>query len=827
MSYAIIPKRWIPRLSHGRPWILLGLAGGLFFSPEAALAQTKSAKVGVVIDGTNEFYENLGKLFREEVMALTSGEFEIQVDDDKVILCDFTEKCVDDALDSLLADKDLDIVIGHGFIASSKLLRRKNLEKPALAPFVIDPRAQGLDPTAKRKNLAYIMWSADISSDLRAFGQVVEFSNIAMLVDNNGWKVMPKELGLYLKAAAKKQGKNLVIVQVDDTAKKALGVIPEGIDSIFVGPMLSMNLNERKKLAEGLTKKGLPSFTWAGEEGVKEGFLAGTTSASDAKRLALRFALSIQSLLVGEKPSDVRASAPEGKRLYLNGQVARSLGITPNVRSLLETSIIGGPLTASGIQENPDGSPLAVLSLRDVIEMASKANLSINAAKQSVLVKKEEAKQSRSSLLPQFGLSIGGRMIDRDRALPGNAELQANWSARLHQSIFSERSWGDYSSAQDRAEAQNQQRAGTQLNVILDVSSSYFGLLAAATNLRIEKEDLSLSRDNLDLARMRHRVGQAGLEEVFRWESRIAQGRIKVLDAGARLSMSRVELNTLLNRPAETAIVPEDLGVDSSGLLSSNSIYRGYLESPKHFSSLLDFSVKEGKSRAPELRELDSQMQGIRRQVNAEKRSYFLPNIGIDASFNHRFAQGGTQVDFPPEFGGGQDNIDWQVGISADLPLFEGALKDAAIGRGNAQYGELSFQKQDVALRIESNVRQALYQTVASYAAIALTTDAEKAAAGNLKIVQDKYQRGRSTIINLIDAQTQSIVAQNEAANAVFRFLNDLMKVERAMGRSEFFTSEDMQDDFVQRLEKFNADQGLNTPPRPPIPEGAATSSKK
>ena len=69
-----------------------------------------------------------------------------------------------------------------------------------------------------------------------------------------------------------------------------------------------------------------------------------------------------------------------------------------------------------------------------------------------------------------------------------------------------------------------------------------------------------------------------------------------------------------------------------------------------------------------------------------------------------------------------------------------------------------------VELFIDTGVRVELYNASAALASVTLTRRAADAARNNLVLVVDLYRRGKVDIITLIDAQTQSLVADLAAA---------------------------------------------------------------
>ena len=102
-----------------------------------------------------------------------------------------------------------------------------------------------------------------------------------------------------------------------------------------------------------------------------------------------------------------------------------------------------------------------------------------------------------------------------------------------------------------------------------------------------------------------------------------------------------------------------------------------------------------------------------------------------------------------------------------------------------------------------------LYLIRVSFLSIRLTVDAADAAKRNLVLLTDSYPRGIKSIIDLIDAQNQSLVADQQAANAVYDFLIDLMSVQRSVGKFFFFAEEEDRQAFMDRLDQFMQSYGI------------------
>ncbi len=120
----------------------------------------------------------------------------------------------------------------------------------------------------------------------------------------------------------------------------------------------------------------------------------------------------------------------------------------------------------------------------------------------------------------------------------------------------------------------------------------------------------------------------------------------------------------------------------------------------------------------------------------------------------------------------------------------------------------LRLDRESLAQQIEERIRVALFAASSTFAAIGLSAEAAAAAERNLELVTDSYSRGTVSIIDLLDAQNQALVAKEFAVNAVFDFLIDLMEVERATSTFDFFASEEGRSAWLNRLAEYYAARG-------------------
>ena len=107
--------------------------------------------------------------------------------------------------------------------------------------------------------------------------------------------------------------------------------------------------------------------------------------------------------------------------------------------------------------------------------------------------------------------------------------------------------------------------------------------------------------------------------------------------------------------------------------------------------------------------------------------------------------------------------------------------------------------------KIEARIRNSLHKVGASHPSIKLAQEAATAATNNLNLITDSYKAGSISLIDLIDAQNAALSAELSAANAVYNFLQDLMEVQRASARYDFFLSATEREQWYRDIEDYYA----------------------
>ncbi len=800
-------------------WCAL-IALALSIPSPAASDPLPVVRIGVVLDGPQppgsgrvvlQRRDELLQTVREQTVALTRRQFDVRFPDDKQVAADWTRAGIRRAVDRLLADPEVDVVVSVGPFCTNELVRRTDLPKPVIASWALDIQAQGLPlerDASGVDNLNYLVAPGSILRDLRKFKEIIGLSRVHIVSDRWFLEMIP-EIPDHVLAAQDALGLELITVPGEDSAEAILAALPADAEGVYVTPLPRLSAEEFGRLVDGLIARRLPSFSFLGQDEVERGILAGTRSTTEITRIGRRVALNIQRILMGEDAGTLSVLLEQPERLMVNMATARATGVYPSWRVLVEAvQIADEPLEYA-----------RSLTFDQAVREAVQANLSLRATDRAVAAGAENVSRARSPFFPQLESFARGVGIDADRArasLGSQAERTATAGLSVSQLLWSDAALANLGISKQLQRSLEWQRETERLDIALAAATAYLDVLRAATLERVERDNARLTESHLDLARRRERLGASGAADVYRWESRLATDRAEVIRAQNRTLAAKAVLNRLLHRPLEEPFVPESPGLQESWLVTCGDRLLPYVDNPALYRIFREFSVEQGLLNSVELRALDRAVAAQERVLLAARRSYWSPEIGLRGDVDRDFARGGAgseAVAALPGFPERADRDDWSIALSATLPLWSGGARAAGVRKAQQELAGLRLERQALAEAIELRIRVALFEAGSTYPAIDLAREAARAARDNLELVTDAYSRGAVSIIELLDAQNADVAAGELAANAVYEFLLDLMEGQRATNTFDFFISDEGRDAWFERLRAYFEQAGVKVRP--------------
>ena len=777
-------------------------------------------RIGVVVDGPWPLNDTIRALTLREILVLTEGEFDVRFPAEKYLVGDWTLETVTQLTRQLLDDPEVDLVITWGLLGSHSVCCLGDLAKPVIAPVVIDPALQGLPlegGVSGVPNLNYVALPDALAEELASFRAIVPFDHIAILTNEPLLEAIP-ELVDRTRAGLAASAVEFDYVPVAGSAAAALAAIPAAADAVYVWPLFQFSPAEYRRLIDGFIERGLPSFSGLGGEDVRNGMLASVGSEDFFPKLARRVALNVQRILLGEEPGEIPVGFTMRRELTINMATARAIDVSPRWEVLIEADLLFAEDLAGAYE----------LSLDTAMDEAIRLNLDLLAAQRAIEAGAEDVGKARAALKPSLSLEGSWLSIDADRAaasLGSQAERTTSAGAELSQLVYSEPALANLRIQRELQIGREHEYATLEQDIALEAGTTYLNLLRARALERVRHNDVDRTRSNLETSQARREIGAAAAGEVLRWESQIASARKSLIEAVADRRSAELAVNRLLHRPLDAAFVAADVGLEDLGVLTGIDRFLQYLQTPRSYAAFADFVVTEGLGRASELARLDAALRAQNRFRLSAERAFRSPSVGLSASFEETLSRGGAGTQAPtglPFTLPQADDSSWSLALQASWAFFAGGGRAAERTQAERELEQLSLERAAIEERLEQRMRTALEQARASLVGIRLSNQAADAARGNFELVNDAYARGAASLLDLLDAQTASLNAEEEAANALYDFLIDWLEAKRSASALDLLIEEEERDAWLARLDEHMGRLGLvfSAPDRSWIDQG-------
>ncbi len=738
--------------------------------------------VAIVHDGDSWLLDETSELIEREVGVLQRGGVDFVFKSSPAFEGDFTRAGAAGALDAALNDLEVDIVIASGLLTIDAAIQyRGDLPKPVLGTAlqgadilsgVVNSQGFSIKP-----NLALTLAENTVESDLKAFQRLVSFKRVDMLVNS---KVVDTVENSSAIIAALEQALSIEIFlhTYQPTAEATLAQLPAEAEAVYLFAPFVMSLAEIDELIAGFNAARLPTFAFFGRPGVERGVFA-AAMPEISEQLARRTALNLVNISNGTSPNAIRSFFPIVPQLVINGATAERIGIPLDLNALMDAEVLEQDRHRGRL-----GQPLAFIQ---AVTLALQNNFQLQAQRESTEISRLGQRVATSPLLPQAGVAYDYSRIDDDSASSGFFPRDSHAvGVTINQVIYNNDLWSNRSISKRLFEQATFEEQTVQFDVVRNVASAYLFLLSNLALEKIAKDNLARTRENLELARIRRRVGSTGPEDVLRFESQEAGDQSALVDASAQVEISTTSLNRLLGVELQSVWEPEELDLESPSFEVTADRLVALIESQRRFDAFVDFSRQQSLEQSPEILAFEQAIEAQTINVDRIRRNFFLPSVGAGFNYTYNIDQNFTGV-FP-----GQGNDDqWSLGVTASLPIFEGAQRIHILNQEKAGLRNLEFQRSLLNQQIEERTLNSLDQLTASYPTLRFSRTAEEKAQRNLEVVTDKYKEGAVSIIDLLDAQNQFLVAQQNATVSLFRFLNDLVTYQRAIGWFEILKEPD------------------------------------
>lgn len=755
----------------------------------------KIVRIGVVMDGHSPGFERTRDVFYEEVKDLLDQEFEVVFSERGKFLGDWTVEGVVRSVDTALHDPNVDMILCIGILTSNEISQRETLSKPSFAPFIMNIDLQGLEEhegTSGVKNLNYLTFPTNLLRDFTFFKKFYPFEVLTILVNGFVLNAIP-DLEKVIHSFAEAAGIKVKIIPAWSSVDEVINRLTPDTEAVYSITLNQLPDEDIKKIADELIKRKIPGFSLYGKTYIPSGFVASMSADTDLPRLLRRVALNIQRVLLGENAGDLAVHVTEVDQLTINMKTLKEIGITPPWELMQDAVLYNGDF------EGNDG---VTFTLLDAVLYGLKENLELSAARKAIDIGYEDVNIAKSNLLPQVEVGAALVRIDRDRAAGSFGILpeKAGWGrAAVSQMVYSNQAIGNFRVERRLQHARKHDYCSQRLDTILQITQAYLNLLRAKTIERIQRNNLERTRSHLRLAIQKVEAGAARSSEVYRWDSQYANDLTKVTASNYQIKIQEALFKRILNIPQTTKLNIDQVTLDEPYWVEKKDWIVSNITNDRNLELFIDYSTLEGLSLSEEIKRLQQLICAQAEVVGIAKRSYWTPDIFLDAMASDRFNEWGAGTQGKALF----NSTDWTVALNLSFPLYTGGYKTAKKRQACQELERLNLQLRALIELKKEEIRNSSYRMISSYTAISLSQSAADTADENLKLVQASYVKGIMPIVDLLDAQNQALIADLEIANAIYDYLIDLMIFQRDVGYFDLLAPQNNVKNWIEEISYY------------------------
>lgn len=269
-----------------------------------------------------------------------------------------------------------------------------------------------------------------------------------------------------------------------------------------------------------------------------------------------------------------------------------------------------------------------------------------------------------------------------------------------------------------------------------EVVRAYYGVLVSQARVSVADEAMKTAEADVKRARDLFETGITVHSDLLAAEVQLSEFRQQRIQANADVATAVAALNTALGLPVET---PPGL----SGELSDRNFT---IES-------VDFLSAQALQNRPDYQQAISSVEATTAQVHGA-RGEWLPRVDT-------FATAGTSTRNLVSGG----STDYAVGATVTFNVFDAGRK-ARSDQAQANESIARAEAERLANQIRFEVVRAYQQYISARERLAVVAEASAQAAETLRIVQDRYHSGLTTITELLRAETALVRARTDVLAA-------------------------------------------------------------
>ena len=301
----------------------------------------------------------------------------------------------------------------------------------------------------------------------------------------------------------------------------------------------------------------------------------------------------------------------------------------------------------------------------------------------------------------------------------------------------------------------------SRLDMVSQVKNAYFSVLLAKEAFDVYKQVYENAFQNCEIIKQKVDAKKASEVEYLRAKTTLKNAIPNVYNAESSVILALWQLKAILG-------VDLDMNLDVKGGLDNFTSQMNYDSVPKTGDISLDMNTT--------MKQLQLQTMMLAETIKLQKYAN-IPSLAVAFSFTLN----AMTNDFNFQ------EYRWTpysyVGLSLNIPIFSGGKRYQQIRQAKNQYAQVQCQVQNTERQLMIAISQQINTMQTNMRSYEAATEAMTTAQKAYDIMQKSLEVGRSTLIEVNDAQLALTQAQLASYQAVYNFLLAKTQLEQIIGQ--------------------------------------------
>jgi len=414
-------------------------------------------------------------------------------------------------------------------------------------------------------------------------------------------------------------------------------------------------------------------------------------------------------------------------------------------RSALALLVLPAALGA----QSADTLAARAIPLKDAVSQAQQNALGAVQARGQIRNAESSVRAARAALLPSLSLSLGqvnqsgDRLDAQGQLVPYLAKQPWTYSTGISSSVNlfdGGRRLNEIKRTRSDVGAAEANEVTQRFNIALQVKTQYYAILAARESEAAGRAQLEQAQQQLKASIARTSAGVATMSDSLRSVVAVGNAQLALLTARNNLRVASAALTRLVGSETLVTAQPSDT-LD--------------LALPPIDSASLAGLLADG----PLVQQAEAQLVSARAAVRSSRTSY-LPTVDLTYNksgngFDKYYGLGGQQLAYTNNFN-----------LRLAFPLWNNYQREDALSRTRVQADIAEATVRDARLGAQQNFAQQLGALRTAQERIALQQVSVQAAQEDLRVQQQRYALGASTLLDVLTSQSTLDAARSALIQA-------------------------------------------------------------